>query len=308
MKNILFLDCVSDDFYRIQRSKVDNVDSLLLYKNKKIFNKIIRFFGIHFFTPLLFFSYGDWKYNIKKYDIIIVSSRKSAKYAIKYIKNNSNCRVIVWYWNIVTKNEINPYYCKKQDVEVWTFDKCDADKYGMKFNDTYYFDCQLKDNKKEKKYDVFYVGLEKSDRIELINKLLCLFDSNSITYNINIVKLKKICLKNHNIKYSNYMPYNEVLNNISNCKAILDINISMQSGLSLRPMEALFFKKKLITNNIDIMKCEFYSPQNIFILGYDNIDKLSNFINGSYEDIDSKIINKYIFSNWLKRIIDDKEL
>ena len=71
-------------------------------------------------------------------------------------------------------------------------------------------------------------------------------------------------------------------------------------------MESLFFKRKLITNNKEVMKYEFYNPNNIFILEKDNFEKINEFINSKYEDIDSKIVDYYDIENWLKRF-DKKE-
>ena len=99
------------------------------------------------------------------------------------------------------------------------------------------------------------------------------------------------------------MDYYEIIKLVGESKAILDLNNGNQVGLTLRPLEALFFKKKLITNNINIINYDFYSPDNIFILGVDDISNLTIFLNKKYKEIDKKIIEKYDFSNWLKRLI-----
>ena len=72
----------------------------------------------------------------------------------------------------------------------------------------------------------------------------------------------------------------------SNC--ILDYNQEGQVGLTLRPMEALFLEKKLITNNKDIKNYDFYNPSNIFILGENNIEDIKEFINKPYEKVEQK--------------------
>lgn len=303
---ILFLDCEKDDFYRREREKIKGVDSQLLYSKIDFINKVIRFFGIYFFSPILYFSYGSWKKKLSEYDVFILPSRKSAKYAVKYIKKKTNKRVIVWYWNIVTKEEINPRYCKKYNVEAWTFDKNDAKKYNMNYNDAYYFkNINKTDEDKAYNKDVFYIGTEKEDRVNVLKQLKNEFDNQKITYDINVVRNPHYKGKD-NIKYAKKMKYEEVLKKIESSKAILDITNNNQVGLTLRPLEALFFKKKLITNNNSIINYEFYNKNNIFVIGKDNIDGIKEFINNDYVEISQNIIDTYDFENWLKRLLNSK--
>ena len=84
-------------------------------------------------------------------------------------------------------------------------------------------------------------------------------------------------------------------------KSILDIVNPNQSGLTLRVMESLFFKKKLITNNLFISEYDFYNSQNIFILGKDREEDLHDFINSNYIDVDDSIVTSYDYHNWVKR-------
>lgn len=48
--------------------------------------------------------------------------------------------------------------------------------------------------------------------------------------------------------------YQENLDNIRKSKCIVDVVQKGQIGLTLRPLESLFFKKKLLTNNKCIKK------------------------------------------------------
>ena len=75
--------------------------------------------------------------------------------------------------------------------------------------------------------------------------------------------------------------------------------------MTLRPLEALQFKKKLVTDNKNIINYPFYRKENIFILGTDDIDQLYDFINSPYVDIGEDIIRYYHFENWLQRVIDN---
>lgn len=78
------------------------------------------------------------------------------------------------------------------------------------------------------------------------------------------------------------------------------------NGFTLRVLESLFFEKKLITNNINIINCEFYNKNNIFIINKDNLDDLNDFLKSEYKKIDKKIINYFDYESWLNRFFETK--
>ena len=99
------------------------------------------------------------------------------------------------------------------------------------------------------------------------------------------------------------MPYPEVLQNINRSRAILDFVSPNQSGYTLRPLEALFLNKKLITNEPSIRQETFYRSENIFIYGEDDQDKLLDFINSPFQKVDPSAYQIYDFDNWLSAIL-----
>lgn len=69
--------------------------------------------------------------------------------------------------------------------------------------------------------------------------------------------------------------------------------------MTLRPLEALAFKKKLLTNNPNIEQYSFYNSNNIFILGKDDPSMLEEFIEKPYIDIDQDIIKQFDINTWI---------
>lgn len=102
--------------------------------------------------------------------------------------------------------------------------------------------------------------------------------------------------------FREWIEYEEVLKYICCAKAILEINANYQSGLTMRSMESIFYEKKLITNNIDIMQYSFYNPNNIFVIGERDWTDIEQFVTTKYEKIDEKIVNEYRFDKWLRKI------
>ena len=91
------------DYFEKEREKVARVDCRPLYRKKGLINKLLLGLGYYLFSPLLYLIYNDWKKELDKYDIIILPSRRPAKYAVQHFRRKTGKRVIVWYWNAITK-------------------------------------------------------------------------------------------------------------------------------------------------------------------------------------------------------------
>ncbi|MCB4235991.1 hypothetical protein LDL59_15490 [Kaistella anthropi] len=76
--------------------------------------------------------------------------------------------------------------------------------------------------------------------------------------------------------------------------------------MSFRAFESLFFGKKLITNNADVVNYDFYHPENILIVDFNNpaIEKVKQFMKLPYHPIDENIVKKYSVENWIKYILN----
>jgi len=64
------------------------------------------------------------------------------------------------------------------------------------------------------------------------------------------------------------------------------------------------FRKKIISNNFSVKKYDFYHPDNIFLTDFENLERLKDFLQRSYHEIDAKIRKKYDLPNWIKYVLD----
>ena len=102
--------------------------------------------------------------------------------------------------------------------------------------------------------------------------------------------LSEECLKSE-------LGYDEVFRLIMESDIIIDYYTDPNAGLSLRPMEAMFLEKKLITNNITIRNYDFYSDSNIFIC-QNSFDGIQSFISKEYQTVKKEIKDQYLLSSW----------
>lgn len=232
--------------------------------------------------------FAEWKNKVSTYSKVIIFDSAYDNKIIKYIKSeNSKCKIILWLWNSIEKSQLKMINEKYVD-DIYTFDLNDSEKYKIKYNSQFYFNNIQYESKINN--DILFLGLNKGRKDKLLD-LKRTFD------NLN-VRNKIILIENSKDK----IPYDKYLEYVFNSKCLLEIIKNDESkGITLRTMEALFLKKKLITNNKDIRFCDFYNKNNIFILGIDDINSLPKFIKSKYENVEEKIISYYNFSEWLNR-------
>lgn len=246
--------------------------------------------------------YNPFKKLINNKKVIILFAPAEESF-IAFIKNEiPKAKIIYFYWNPAYRVG-RPTEFLYKNTEIWTFDKNDAKYYNLNYSNTFYFDNLKIDNHKYN-YDILFVGRNKH-RKELLLDLKNKFEKIQLRTFFHIVpnRDEKNVEKVPEIKYSDYLEL------VASSKAILDICPPSQIGLTLRPMESLFFEKKLITNNENIVNEEFYNRNNILILNTETSDNdIINFLKSPYQPIANNIKKNYDFDSWIKRIIDNKPI
>ncbi len=293
-------------------------DIFYVYKKQNIFSSVAR--RIMMDTPI------SWKYisylfeniDLSSYDVIVLNECIFPSVILNYIRyHNEKCKMIYVYWNTVffnIPNHIEPrmYNSRKQyellrkcaietKTAIVSFDKKDCSTLGFIYNGQCCVDYRNDYTCTSNKKDVFFCGQDKGRR-SYLNTLVEKFDQQDITYDILLKGNKQ---NNSKIKYINKsLDYKDVLHKMWECRAILDIVQEGQCGITWRPIESIFYKKKLITTFSNIKEYDFYKERNVFVLGVDDPAELKRFIYDEYEDIDDGIVERYTFKSWLNRIID----
>lgn len=188
------------------------------------------------------------------------------------------------------------------------FDQNDFDHYSSQFQnlkkcENFYFD--VDDNSKNVSDSdiVYYVGSYIPERSEEVLQVIRLLEDLDLTLDINLkYHSDNLPIKHPHIKFfSSNFEYSDNIAQLKKSKILLDFKVPEHSGLSLRFFEALKYRKKIITNNASVLKYEFYHPQNIFVLDYDNEERLGEFVSSDYYEINPDVVNYYSFSSWLQR-------
>lgn len=266
------------------------------YKGHSVLLRNFRKLWFKFKLPYFEIWYNKEIIRKKNESIIVFDSLVTISFLRWLKKNKKKTRIIFWYWNPVRKS-ISPNLVSKIECEIWSYSKTDCFKYSLRHNNQFHFKSLILP-KLNILHDVFFLGRDKG-RLNMLLDLKEEFEKQNLDVNFHIVQTNRRFFKDKSI-YSNLISYDKALEEMAKSKAILDILSNPNDDLSLRAIESIFYRKKLITNCLNIVNYDFYNPLNIFVIGKDNINNLYSFINSPYHDIDLEIISQYDFANWVK--------
>ena len=196
-------------------------------------------------------------------------------------------RICLWMWNPIKTSarfKENIAELKKYDYELHSFDPEDCRKYGMTFHYSFY-NMNVPVYKSENKWDFYFLG-DAKDRY-------------------NKIKLVENMLGDHSKKFivpnspKEYITYSENIKYIVSSRCIVEVVQEEQYDITLRPFEALAFGKKLVTDSLAICNYSFYRPENVFIVGRDNLSSLDDFLKSPMIEIPEDIRREYDINTWL---------
>lgn len=279
--------------------------------------KMVRFYTDIYFESIL------KQYSNTFFDFIFILRGEAFSPTVlkKFKLQFPETKFVLYLWDSIKNNDtldILPYFDK-----VYSFDRLDVQKYSqLSFLPLFY----LKEYGEMDTYsgsinNIMFVGTVHSDRFLFLEKLkyaLAFRKINLDTYYFFQSKLlyfKKRLLDPsfrktsiNDFKFIS-LKKTEIIDKMKYSKAVLDIQHPNQIGLTMRCIETLGGKRKLITTNLDVKEYDFYQPSNILLLkrseSTDNlVDLIQNFISIPYKLLPHEIYEKYSITNWIKVIFD----
>lgn len=252
-----------------------------LYRDVNIIGRIIR--EICFHIPVLpkvaWYDKGCIK---SKARYIIVNDTLVTKHYLKWIRAHFPDAQINFMYNNMVGNarHLKPHQIP-DNVRIWTYDDYDSLKYGIRLKKSSPYFPYFVRKPEGKKYGLFFVGRDKG-RGEKLLRFEKWLSKQGVTTNFIITKDGRF--KKNKPYYKKEISYEENVRIVAQSKAVLNVTMKNQRGITLRDLESLFNKVKLVTTNKYIVNADFYNSNNIFILGVDEKEGLSKFIDAPYDD------------------------
>ena len=309
-RKVLMLSLTTKEDYALNEWKKNGIDVDITLKEHSLLLRAIRRYWIKYHLPFESIWYGTWKKNFLDYDCVIVHGTYLAECIPAWMrkqadKKKKNPKIIWWYWNSVVEQD-NPDRVSPSVCEKWSFDRKDCETYHLQYNTQYYFKSFVLPER-DNLYDVYFLGTDGGRRQQILDiyEQICQFGMRP-DFHIFVSKVPEDMSDYQKCFITEKMGYQDNLKHIAESRAVLEILRPGQSGQTLRALECLFFKKKLITNDSRVKSYEFYHPDNIFILGENKIEDLPEFMEKKYVEIDETIVDKYDCKQWLERFFEKK--
>jgi hypothetical protein len=220
----------------------------------------------------------------------------------------SRCRASVMYqWDSL--NNCKYLHLTSLFDKVYTFDRTDASVYpGLKYLQLFYEENNIA--AKQKQYDLLSVAGYSHWRHDLTNRIFQLAKKNNLSVYVHLYTPFKTLVRlwfsrrrvNFKLIYTRRVGPKKYAQLLAASSTVLDIPISNQAGISIRTIETIGAKKKLITTNKNVHFEQFFSPESILIID-ENIDEqdLVGFIKKEIHIATN--IEALKLDNWLKQII-----
>lgn len=278
------------------RSRTD-VKLFPLNQHSNIIQKVLRKFGSTLPLPVQFVLGSHLRKAIKHLrpgDAVIIAeyTEPALISTVSKIVPEGVTRY-VWLWNHKGDNRIfanNLQTIHKCHFQVVTYDELDADRYGFKWHTQFFnikpFQHLATSPNNKLLYDFLFIGYEKN-RVEEIENIHALLSS----YVCKFITVRTA---------SDYISYNRYLEMALQARCIVEIVHTGDPSCTLRPLEAMTIHRKLLTNNPAIRNYSFYRPHNIFILGQNDMNSLSDFVHSPFELLPSDIVDSYDVNSWVE--------
>ena len=301
------------DWYDDRPSTNSIVKSIIRIK-KDLINKYIK----------RYFEFLMSEIKEKKYDKVLLISGQSLSFSSEMFeilrKNQKDAEFILYQWDSLN-NFVYIKNLKKYFDRCYSFDPKDVKEneylyflplfYSRKYQD---IGKRVVDNYK---YDVMFVGTAHPKKYKYINEMsLSLKEKykNQFIYFFFPSRLVYIFrkLKNPEFRKARYSefhftPINGIEMNklLKVSKCVFDSTQDGQIGLTMRVLEMLGAKRKIITTNSDVVNYDFYCKENIYVYN-GKFDFNHPFFKNGYVDIDNKVYEKYSLKNWLNILIGEE--
>lgn len=245
------------------------------------------------------------------FDYIILVSPETVDVSIlkKYKQLNKNTKIITYMWDSFRNKKSAKKYLYISD-SIFSFDKDDVNRYGLNFLPLFY-NYKFKKINNKVRYQCSFIGTHHSNRYNIVNKIINKDNDNFTFYyspSYFVFILKRLFLfKSQQIPINDIsfvsMNYDDVVDIISASNVVIDIAHKNQSGLTMRTIETLGAKRKLITTNKNVIEYDFYHKDNIFIYNVDGENSgLKSFLETPYFELNKDVYNKYSINIWVKSL------
>lgn len=192
---------------------------------------------------------------------------------------------------------------------VLTFDRKDAQtRPGMAFRPLFFRDVPAPTGAEPQDIDVAFVGWLHSDRLESARRMQAEAKTLGLStfvylYTGWLTWLKLVLRGEARDVHPRTLPYAELLRINQRARCIYDLPHTLQTGLTMRTIETLGIRRKLLTTAQDVIHYDFYNADNVRVVRLPETGLDRDFVMSTPTPIDPAILRRYSLDAWLDDVL-----
>lgn len=162
--------------------------------------------------------------------------------------------------------------------------------------------------------DVLFIGTVHTDRYAVLNRLKAALPSNilfeRVLYFPSEWLYRSRKLTDTAFRYARRDEFvfkslvkDEVMSLIARARIVVDIERPVQTGYTMRTLEMLGSRRKLITTNPKITEAAFFHPDNHLYIDREHPIIPDSFLTSNWHDMDPATVVRYSLNGWLAEVL-----
>lgn len=255
----------------------------------------------------------------KNYDYVLFISPEviTKSLFLALMETQKGARSIVYMWDSFKNKsnairEVIPCFDYR-----FSFDKsdCQTSSFLIKYRPLFFLNSYAEiSNHADMEFDLLFIGTVHSDRYRILKHLRELCDQNGLRqyfymyfpskYLYYFRRIFDPVFWNSSVHEFKFIPLKkmEIIHYIERSNVVVDIQHPEQIGLTMRTIEMLGARRKLMTTNTDIVNYDFYNSSNINVVSRSRVDIDSSFIKSGMSQLDNDLYRKYSIDGWIDDI------
>ena len=175
-------------------------------------------------------------------------------------KTYPNVKIVLYMQDLIDKNKsLNFGACRNSFDLILSYDKGDAEKYGLHFHPTPMSYVDVERDTKLTESDVYFCGYAKT-RYPLIHELYLRYTALGMKCDFHIMQFPEGEKRIDGIHYEGKnLSYEQNIQHVLNTKAVLEIMQEGADGFTPRVWESIIYDKHLLSNNASLHHSEYYN-------------------------------------------------
>lgn len=247
--------------------------------------------------------------------LVIKGQALTTEAILRMRKAIPNARFTLYFWD----SYLNMSRDAKTKVSLFdrtlTFDPGDAHRDArLEYRPLFYLSDYTEISPQPTDIDLLFVGTMHSDRYRIIKRIrdalpqTAAFSKNMYFVSPAVYQARRVFdpsywgTKPSDFRFSP-MTAQEIKHLLGRSRIVLDIERTVQSGLTIRTLETIAAGKKLITTNPYIAESDLYLPENILVIDRKSVVIPRDFLTTSFKPSSRAVMEKYSLDRWLADVL-----